>query len=78
MTQRDRIREYMLEWGDITPFDAFRDLGVTKLATRIGEMIREGDRIKKETVTGTNRYGDKIHYTRYMFEEVQPDGSENP
>ena len=67
MTQHDRIREYIDEWGDITPMDAFRDLGITKLSTRIGEMIRNGENIKKETVTGTNRYGEKIHYCKYSW-----------
>ena len=67
MTQHDRIREYIEDWGDITPMDAFRDLGITKLSTRIGEMIRNGEKIKKETVCGTNRYGEKIHYCKYSF-----------
>lgn len=67
MTQHDRIREYIEDWGDITPMDAFRDLGITKLSTRIGEMIAAGERIKKETEYGVNRYGEKIHYCKYSF-----------
>ena len=67
MTQYDRIRQYMTDWGSITPMEAFRDLGITKLSTRIGEMIAAGEKIKKETEHSVNRYGDKVHYCRYSF-----------
>ena len=67
MTQHDRIREYISDWGSITPMEAFRDLGITKLSTRIGEMIAAGEKIKKETEYSVNRYGDKVHYCKYSF-----------
>lgn len=65
MNQHQRISKYMDEFGSITPMEAFADLGITKLATRIGEMIRDGQKIEKEQVTGRNRYGEKIIYMRY-------------
>lgn len=65
MNQHERIRKYMDDFGSITPMDAFLDLGITKLATRIGEMIRNGEKISKHTEVGENRYGDRIHYMRY-------------
>jgi len=67
MTQHDRIRQYISDWGSITPMEAFRDLGITKLSTRIGEMIAAGEKIKKETEHSVNRYGDKVHYCKYSF-----------
>ena len=67
MTQYDRIRQYMIDWGSITPMDAFRDLGITKLSTRIGEMIAAGEKIKKETEHGENRYGEKTHWAKYTL-----------
>jgi len=42
MTHHERIYDYMDRFGSITPMEAFRDLGETKLATRIGEMRRKG------------------------------------
>lgn len=69
MTQYDRIRQYISDWGSITPMEAFQDLGITKLSTRIGEMIAAGEKIKKETEHSVNRYGDKVHYCRYSFEK---------
>ena len=68
MTQRDRIRKYMQDFGSISPFEAYRDLGITKLATRISEMISEGEKIEKIHETGKNRYGDPIWWTRYSLE----------
>ena len=66
-TQRQRILEYMQECGVITPMEAIYDLGCTKLATRISELIREGHEIEKELVYGKNRYGQTIHYMRYRL-----------
>lgn len=66
-TQHDRIRQYLEDWGSITPFEAFRDLGITKLATRISEMIKAGAEIEKTMVSDTNRYGEPIHYMRYSL-----------
>lgn len=34
-TQRDLILQYIKDFGSITPMEAYSDLGVTKLATRI-------------------------------------------
>lgn len=41
-TQYDQIYFYIKSYGSITPMKAFRDLGITKLATRISEMTRSG------------------------------------
>lgn len=69
MTQNERIMQYMREFGTITPMQAFRDLGVTKLATRISEMRREGIRIKKEPIKTKNRYGESVRYMKYSLKE---------
>lgn len=65
MTQHERILEYMNRYGSISPMEAFSYLGVTKLATNISELIRDGMDIRKEWETGTNRFGDKVRYMRY-------------
>lgn len=63
--QHDRILRYMNEHGSITPMEAFSELGITKLSTRVGEMIADGIAIEKEREHGINRYGDKVSYMRY-------------
>ena len=65
MTQHERILQYMDDFGSITPMDAFMDLGITKLATRIGEIARRGHKIEKQIEHAKNRYGQSVHYMRY-------------
>ena len=69
MTQREAIVEYINEFGSITPMQAFSDLGITKLATRISEMRRDGMRFKIETVLVKNRDGKTVTFAKYSFAE---------
>lgn len=56
MTQGERIIEYINKFGSITPLDAFRDLGITKLATRVSELKREGFKFEQEYEANKNRF----------------------
>ena len=69
MTQREAILEYIKEFGSITPYQAFADLGITKLATRISEMRKDGMKFKIEMVSTKNRYGKSVSYAKYSFAE---------
>lgn len=69
MTQGERILKYIDDFGSITPMEAFSELGITKLATRVSEMIRAGERISKNMENGTNRYGERVSYMRYRRAE---------
>ena len=65
MNQREKISKYMEDFGGITPMQAFSDLGITKLATRVSEMIRSGEKIRKIPQSGFNRYGETVRFMRY-------------
>lgn len=65
MNQRQRILKYIDDFGSISPMEAFMDLGITKLATRVSELIQSGEKIVKEQVDGKNRYGESTHFMRY-------------
>lgn len=67
MTQRDAILDYINEFGSITPMEAFADLGITKLATRISEMRKDGMHFNIEMVKRKNRYGKTVHYAKYTL-----------
>ena len=67
MTQQERILKYMQDFGSISPMEAFRDLGITKLATRISEMTRAGRAVTRQMETSRNRYGDTVRYMRYRL-----------
>lgn len=69
MTQKQRILAYMRDHGSITPMDAFQELGITKLATRISEMRDTGQRISRSMETARNRYGEVVRYMRYRLAE---------
>lgn len=69
LTQCDRIIEYILTFGSISTMDAFVDLGVCRLASRIHDLKREGYDIESETVTGKNRFGEDIRYSVYRLKE---------
>lgn len=65
MTQQQRILKYMDDFGSITTYEAFADLGITKLTTRISELRRKGYEILQEKVPHVDRYGNKSYYNRY-------------
>lgn len=68
MTQVERVSKYMEDFGSISTMEAFTELGITRLASRIHDLTRMGVSITKETETGKNRYGEIVHYTRYSKE----------
>ena len=65
MNQYERIDQYLDQFGSISPMEAFRDLGITKLATRISEMSRRGYKFSKTMETRKNRYGESVSFMRY-------------
>jgi len=67
MKQTQKVIDYMKEFGSITPLEAFRDLGIMRLGARIWDIEHQGVEIKHETEYAQNRFGDKIHYTRYSL-----------
>ena len=70
MNQRDRIIEYMNTHGSITPMEAFTELGITKLSTRISEMTRDGIPISRQMVKGKNRYNEDVKFMEYRIDRT--------
>ena len=67
--QRDLILQYIADFGYITSFQAYQDLGITQLATRISELKDRGYQFKTENVKTKNRYGKPSHYYKYYLIE---------
>lgn len=65
MTQQKLILAHLDTYGSITPMEAFMEYGITKLATRVSELRRQGHQIIKVYEEGKNRFGQKVHYMRY-------------
>lgn len=69
ITQRDRVIMYLQDFGSISSWDAYKDLGITQLATRIFELKQRGYKFKTERISTKNRYGDASHYFKYTLIE---------
>ena len=67
-TQNERILAYLDKFGSITQFDALRDLGIMRLASRISDLRRLGYPIVSEMETVKNRFEEPCHIKRYRME----------
>lgn len=67
VTQRDRVLQYIKNFGSITRLQAANDLGCFELASRIGELEDMGYKFERTTMKSKNRYGDKVHFTKYTL-----------
>lgn len=68
-SQKERILDYMNEFGSISSWEAFRDLGITRLAARCSDIEADGIVLNHRREATTNRYGEKVYYTRYSIAE---------
>lgn len=67
-TQNQRILDYIGEFGSITQYEALRDLGVMRLASRISDLKKQGYPITSKTVAVKNRYDEKCHIKQYSID----------
>jgi len=67
--QHNLILDYLRKHNTISPAQAFDFLGITKLSTRIGEMIKAGAPIVKKREKGFNKFGRKVSFMTYSLGE---------
>lgn len=70
MTQNERVYNYIKDFGSITQAQAFNDLGVYRLASRISDLKRMGVPIKTVRKQGMNRYGDTVYFAEYSMIDI--------
>ena len=63
--QHKQILDYIAGFGSISPMEAFSDLGITKLSTRISEMRAIGIPFDQMYEGRLNRFGKPVRYMRY-------------
>ena len=63
--QQYQILWYIFKYGSISPMEAFADLNITKLSTRISEMKVLGIQFDQDYEGRENRFGKKVRYMRY-------------
>lgn len=68
-TQAERVLAYMTDHGSVTQFEALKDLGVMRLASRISELRKNGHEIASQMVKVENRYGETCRVKRYSLKK---------
>lgn len=68
-SQKERILKYIKDFGSVSSYEAYRDLGITQLGARIWELKQNGVEIRTRWKSSLNRYGDKVLYKEYYLEE---------
>lgn len=63
--QEERIVRFCKDNGSITSWQAMKELGIMRLASRIHDM-RSKYSITDIWVDDINRYGDKVRYKKYF------------
>jgi hypothetical protein len=74
MTQEQRVINYIKVYGSISPLEAFRDLGITKLATIVSRLtLQAGMTFYKAYLPTYNRFGEVVYYMRYWLDKKKYD-----
>lgn len=76
-TQKDRIINYIREFGSITSWEAYSDLGITQLGARIDQLQKDGHVFRTEWESNTNRFGEKTDYKRYYLADMISENMEH-
>lgn len=70
ISQKQRIINYIRQFGSISSWEAYSDLGITQLGARIDQLKKEGYEFKSKWVSNTNRFGEKTDYKRYYLADI--------
>ena len=68
MSQYDRLLD-RLERGPITPMEAWNELGIYRLASRVKDLRDKGHVISGSRVNVANRFGETCNVTRYSLDK---------
>ncbi len=66
-TQEQRVLDYIRDFGGITSFEAYRDIGCTRLSAAIFSLRKKGYCFSSKMEPSINKYGDKVYYKRYFL-----------
>lgn len=64
---RERVLEYIKKFGSITTFEAFTDLGCTRLSEYIRQLRELNINIEDEWIESKNRFGEPVHFKKYFI-----------
>lgn len=68
MTQIDRIKRHLNDYGNITSWEAFTEYGITRLSAIIYILKHKQEFVfADEWLNRTNRYGEPTHFKKYIL-----------
>lgn len=68
--QKSRIVDYIKQFGSITSWEAYNELGITQLGARIDQLQKEGYEFKTEWEHKKNRYNEDVSFKRYYLADM--------
>lgn len=66
-TQAQRVLDYIEQFGSITQYEALKDLGIMRLASRVSELKKNGHNITGHMITVKNRFGENRSVKQYRM-----------
>ena len=70
-SQKEKVLMFIRQCGKITSWEAYAELGITQLATRIFELKQDGYVFTKTRINCNNRFEEPTHYDEYRLVEVK-------
>lgn len=67
MTNLERIKRHLQDYGSITQLECAKEYGNYRLSEYIRQLRQEGWNITSEWQKGKNRYNEDTHYVKYVF-----------
>lgn len=67
MSQESRLLSAFLAGRKITRLSALTELGIFELSARIKKLESEGNEIHRQSITVTNRFGEKTRVKEYWI-----------
>ena len=69
--QCPRLYRYMLQGHKVTSLDAWRHIGIARLASRVHDLKEQGIDVKSEWIEVDNQYGEKCRVKEYRLERSE-------
>ena len=70
ISQKQRIINYIRQFGSITSWEAYQDLGVMQLGARIDQLKKDGYEFTTEWVHKKNRFGEDVSFKKYYLSDM--------
>jgi hypothetical protein len=67
MNQNKRLLTYLEQGKKVNPLEAWNNLGIYRLASRVCDLRKEGIEVKDEWLDVSNRFGEFVKVKQYYL-----------